>query len=500
MNSSPNAPSLSPTESAAELHANLSRLRDTIEHEAGQTLDGWRPAIEREDFLPSAENLARYLAMRKVDLRGIQDGLVELGMSSLGRCESHIRPTLDAASATLASVAGLPAEDYPLASAFFEGPQRVARARDAMFGQGEPGTRIMVTLPTEAAEDENIIRQFVYAGANSVRINCAHDDETAWAAMIRHVRTISREVGRDVRINMDLGGPKVRTDLGDKLKGKRLFSGDRISLVYELPEDRKGLAVTTLNHPELIDKLVIGSRVWLDDGKIGGVVESLDESGAVIEVTSVRPSGVKIKHGKGVNLPGVAVEIPALTEKDLNDLDFVARHADTIGFSFVQTPQDVRDLIAALQGRLGDAPLPAVMLKIETELAVRNLPRLLVQAGGKLPVAVMIARGDLSVELGMDRTSEMQEEILWMCAAAHVPTVWATQVLESLMKEGLASRAEVTDAAMGQRAECVMLNKGPYAPQGIAFLQEVLRRMARHHGKRIAIMGPLNSWREMQQL
>ena len=217
-------------------------------------------------------------------------------------------------------------------------------------------------------------------------------------------------------------------------------------------------------------------------------------------VTSVRPTGVKIKHGKGVNLPGVEVEIPALTEKDLRDLDFVARNADTIGFSFVQSPQDVRDLIAALEERLGDGELPAVMLKIETELAVRNLPRLLVQAGGRLPVSVMIARGDLSVELGMNRTSEMQEEILWMCAAAHVPTVWATQVLESLMKEGRASRAEVTDAAMGQRAECVMLNKGPYAPQGIAFLQEVLRRMERHHGKRIAILGPLHSWQERQAL
>ncbi|WP_068315083.1 pyruvate kinase [Aliiruegeria sabulilitoris] len=500
MKSSPSAPLLSATESAAEMHANLSRLRNAIEQEAEQTFDGWRPAIEREDFLPSAKNLARYLALRKVDLRGIQDGLVLMGMSSLGRCESHVGPTLDAASATLACVAGLTPEPYPIPSSFHDGPQRVSRARDAMFGEGQPGTRIMVTLPSEAAEDANIIRQFVYAGATSLRINCAHDDETAWAAMIRHIREISREVGRTVRINMDLGGPKVRTDLGDKLKGKRLFSGDRFSLVRELPEDRKGLAVATLNHPELIDRLVIGSRVWLDDGKIGGVVESLDENGAVIEVTSVRPSGVKIKHEKGVNLPGVAVEIPALTEKDLNDLDFVARHADTIGFSFVQTSQDVRDLITALEERLGDAPLPAVMLKIETELAVRNLPRLLVQAGGRLPVAVMIARGDLSVELGMDRTSEMQEEILWMCAAAHVPTVWATQVLESLMKEGLASRAEVTDAAMGQRAECVMLNKGPYAPQGIAFLQEVLHRMERHHGKRIALMGPLNSWRELQEL
>ncbi len=500
MEPSPAAHSLSPTESATELHGRLAQLRNGIEREAGKTLDDWRPAIRREEFLPSATNLARYLALRKVDLRDLQDRLIVLGLSSLGRCEDHVRATLDATSATLASIAGLTPEGYPSARAFHDGAARVALAKDAMFGPGQADTCIMVTLPTEAAEDENIVRQFVYAGADSVRINCAHDDEQVWGAMISHVRRVSEEVGRPVRINMDLGGPKLRTDLGDRLKGKRLFTGDRFRLVPGQPVKGKGIAEATLNHPELIGKLEVGTEIWLDDGKIGGRVEALEAGTALVEVTSVRPTGVKIKHGKGVNLPGVEVEIPALTEKDLNDLDFVARNADTIGFSFVQTPQDMRDLIAALEARLGDGDLPAVMLKIETELAVRNLPRLLVQAGGRLPVAVMIARGDLSVELGMNRTSEMQEEILWMCAAAHVPTVWATQVLESLMKEGRASRAEVTDAAMGQRAECVMLNKGPYAPQGIAFLQEVLRRMDRHHGKRIAILGPLHSWQEPQAL
>lgn len=502
MDSLNHAPLLSATENAAELHAAVSALRGSIEREAEATLQNWAPAIHRDAFRASAQNLARYLAMRKVDLREIQDRLVVLGLSSLGRCESHVGATLDAAVASLASIAGLTPEGYPPVDLFKAGPETVAGLTCDMFGpgSGKANTRIMVTLPTEAAADESIIRQFVYSGADAVRINCAHDDEGTWAAMIANTRRVSEEVGRPVRINMDLGGPKVRTDLGGKLKGKRLFAGDRFLLVHDLAEKRKGMPVATLNHPELIDKLAVGTEIWLDDGKIGGRVEALEAAAALVEVTSVRPTGVKIKHGKGVNLPGVAVEIPALTEKDLRDLDFVARNADTIGFSFVQSPQDVRDLIAALEERLGDDPLPAVMLKIETELAVRNLPRLLVQAGGRLPVAVMIARGDLSVELGMNRTSEMQEEILWMCSAAHVPTVWATQVLEQLMKEGRASRAEVTDAAMGQRAECVMLNKGPYAPQGIAFLQEVLRRMERHHGKGLAILGPLNSWREPQVL
>ena len=140
------------------------------------------------------------------------------------------------------------------------------------------------------------------------------------------------------------------------------------------------------------------------------------------------------------------------------------------------------------------------MLKIETPLAIRNLPRLIIQAGGAMPVAVMIARGDLAVEIGFERLSEMQEEILWLCEAAHVPVVWATQVLDSLVKDGTASRAETTDAAMGQRAECVMLNKGPHLAEAVIFLNQILHRMDRHQSKKSARLGPLQSWQAPQIL
>ena len=108
------------------------------------------------------------------------------------------------------------------------------------------------------------------------------------------------------------------------------------------------------------------------------------------------------------------------------------------------------------------------MLKIETQAAFNRLPMLLLAAMRHPPVAVMVARGDLGVEVGFERLSEVQEEILWLCEAAHVPVIWATQVLESLAKGGMPSRAEVTDAAMGSRAECVMLNKGPVHPRDAA--------------------------------
>jgi pyruvate kinase len=150
----------------------------------------------------------------------------------------------------------------------------------------------------------------------------------------------------------------------------------------------------------------------------------------------------------------------------------------------VQRPEDVDALHAEL-ARL-EAPRLGVVLKIETQAAFNRLPSLLLGAMRRPPVAVMVARGDLGVEVGFERLSEVQEEILWLCEAAHVPVIWATQVLESLAKGGLPSRAEVTDAAMASRAECVMLNKGPYIRETLRFLTDVLLRMQSHQQKKTA--------------
>jgi pyruvate kinase len=120
------------------------------------------------------------------------------------------------------------------------------------------------------------------------------------------------------------------------------------------------------------------------------------------------------------------------------------------------------------------------------------LPRLLLSALRTPPVGVMVARGDLAVEVGFERLAEVQEEILWLCEAAHVPAIWATQVLENLTKKGAPSRAEVTDAATAVRAECVMLNKGPYVIDAVAFLDDVLRRMQGHHDKKRAMLRRLS--------
>ncbi len=207
-----------------------------------------------------------------------------------------------------------------------------------------------------------------------------------------------------------------------------------------------------------------------------------------------RSKGEKLRLKKGLNFPDTALDLPPLTEKDLHDLDFVAENADLVGFSFVQRPSDITLIQQELAARRGERPAQPLVLKIETALAVRNLPELIVHGAGQQPLAVMIARGDLAVELGFEHISEVQENILWLCEAAHVPVIWATQVLAGLVEEGTPSRAEVTDAAMAQRAECVMLNKGPFIVEAVRFLDNVLHRMDRHQSKKSARLAPLELW------
>ncbi|WP_256090891.1 pyruvate kinase [Nostoc sp. KVJ20] len=209
-------------------------------------------------------------------------------------------------------------------------------------------------------------------------------------------------------------------------------------------------------------------------------------------MTHASPKGVKLRPEKGLNFPNTVLPLSPLTEKDLSDLDFVATHADIIGYSFVQRPADIELLQQELDKRCGK--LPAIVAKIETAIAVSNLPELIIYAAGKQSFGIMIARGDLAVEIGYQRLTEIQEEILWLCEAAHVPVIWATQVLESLVKDGTPSRGEMTDAGMAERAECVMLNKGPFIAEAIAILDDVLTRMEAHQLKKTPQLRALHSW------
>jgi pyruvate kinase len=242
--------------------------------------------------------------------------------------------------------------------------------------------------------------------------------------------------------------------------------------------------------PEIFSDVCVGEKIWFDDGKIGGVIRSVEQSRIRVEITKARTKGEKLRADKGINLPDSDLKLPALTTDDIALLPFVARNADLVGYSFVRKPSDIHLLQAEL-AKAGGSGL-GVILKIETRKAFDSLPRLILAAMRSSRIGVMIARGDLAVECGYERTGELQEEIMWIAEAAHVPVTWATQVLENLAKKGQPSRAEITDAAMAERAECVMLNKGPYMVDAVKMLDDVLRRMQHHQTKKFSLLRPLN--------
>lgn len=234
--------------------------------------------------------------------------------------------------------------------------------------------------------------------------------------------------------------------------------------------------------PDALLAVQPGHRVYIDDGKISASVLSIHEHYLEMEVTAPHGIPARIRPDKGLNFPDSSIDLPALTTRDRQDLAFVVKHASAVGLSFVHRPRDLYDLREALK-ELEKSDL-GIVVKIETREAVHRLAQLLL-AGLELPkFGVMIARGDLAVEVGFEHLARVQEDILCLCEAAHVPVIWATQVLETLAKSGLPARAEITDAAMGQRAECVMLNKGEHVLEAVTTLALLLEAEERHHLKK----------------
>ncbi|WP_053004823.1 pyruvate kinase [Kocuria sp. SM24M-10] len=562
----------------------------------------------------SALNLVDYVAVRSQDVRDLQRDLSRLGVSSLGRMEAGVMTHLTAVVETLQVLAArtdevfaAPDPGVPLEEPELPGAEVLRRNTDALLGPGREDrpTRIMVTLPAEAAGDRRLVESMVRAGMDVARINCAHDGPEQWEAMIGHVRAAERATGHEVRVAMDLAGPKLRTGpvepgpqvekikpvrdsrgrvtaparlwLGDpdpgvdddapavpvadpawiaaRVPGERLRlkdargSGRTLRVleatgpgvlvecsktVYfatglaveaedgtegvlgELPAVEQHLRVRTgdvlvltrdmapapvraqgphrigCSLPEAFTDAREGQPVWLDDGKIRCRITAVSPEEIELAVLQAAPGGAKLRARKGINLPETDLRISALTDEDRAHLPFVAEHADAVNMSFVRSRQDVTDLLEELEA-VGRRELD-ITLKIETVGGFQALPLMLLEAMRWQDVGVMIARGDLAVEAGFERLAEVQEEILWLCEAGHVPVVWATQVLESLAKKGLPSRAEVTDAAMGQRAECVMLNKGPFVVDAIEALDDILVRMEGHAHKKSDMLRRLNAW------
>lgn len=266
-----------------------------------------------------------------------------------------------------------------------------------------------------------------------------------------------------------------RQTLGRKSK----FSKDNIQL--EMAEIQVLL-------PEIIDDIKVGDIILFDDGMIKSKVISRNENNAELEITDCYKS--KISSQKGINLPNTELRLPALTEQDIENLPFVAKYADIVGYSFVRTAEDVQFLYDKLDKY--SAKDVGVVFKIENKDAFQNLPQILLEGMKRHRIGVMIARGDLAAEIGFERISEVQNQILWICEAAHVPVIWATQVLNNLAKTGIPTRAEISDASLGAHAECIMLNKGPYINDAIKTLSDILERMQAHGFKKKDSLRVLN--------
>jgi pyruvate kinase len=297
--------------------------------------------------------------------------------------------------------------------------------------------------------------------------------------MVANVRRAGRACGRDLRILFELAGPSCRINLVGPAARQRLKPGDRLMLVRgPLTDDERFPNQASCTLPQILDRLAPGQTMWFDDGKLQGEVEELRDEGVLVRVLRTGPKGAKLQPEKGLYFPDTDLGLAPLMPADLEALDFAVREVDMIGYSFVQRSNDVAQLQQEMAARRPDWQRLGLIAKVEKRQAVQNLPEIIVQAARRQPFGVMIARGDLALGIGFARLAEMQEELLWLCEAAHVPVIWATEVLENLRKKGTFVRGEMTDAAMAARAECVMLNKGPYIGEAIDVLQGLLVRTA----------------------
>lgn len=478
------------------------KLRKDVYLEGRETFNRWKPRIKNPLFLDSSKNLAFYLALRRRDIRQLQESLMPWGLSSLGRLESRTLDNLDAVIASLSKISGHSEfqYDYPSLNSFLKGKWQLDQNTERIFGKNPANrySRIMVTLPTEAGENEKFVVDLLSAGMNVARINCAHDNPDIWVKMIEYIRKAEKKLHRKCKILMDIAGPKIRIErLYTTLMNPKVRVGDRIFLTgNELLQSCHGIEIVLgCSIPKIIFSLNEGEPILIDDGKIEGVVETITDDGVIVRIKKLSgQKGVRIKAEKGLSFPHSNFKIDILSEKDKKDLDFVCQHADIIGFSFVKDTEDIILVQNEIRKRLDEesASKVVLMVKMETIQGVENLSEIIVTAAGQNPLCVMIARGDLAVEAGYLRLAELQEEILWICEAADIPVVWATQVLESMLKTGIPTRAEITDVSAGSSAECVMLNKGNYILDGMHILDNILEKMQEHQYKKMSKLRALN--------
>ena len=327
-------------------------------------------------------------------------------------------------------------------------------------------TKIVCTIGP-ASSSREMLDRMVAAGMDVARLNFSHGTHEEHAEVIRTIRDAESSWGHPVTIVQDLQGPKVR--LGRFVGGQALLlNGETFTLSAKsiMGTDTRA----TLSHPEFLPVLKPGDQVWMDDGMIQLVVQSAAPEEAVCRVTA---GGVVSDH-KGISLPRIPVPVASLTEKDREDLRFgIAQGVDYVAVSFVRTASDIQEVKRFIHEQGADLPIIA---KLERAEVVGNLPSIL-----PLVDAVMVARGDLGLEIPLERVPRVQKEILRKARAASVPVIVATQVLESMRTEPRPTRAEASDAAgaVDGGADAIMLSgetaTGFYPVRSVEVLDAIIR-------------------------
>jgi pyruvate kinase len=334
----------------------------------------------------------------------------------------------------------------------------------------EPRGRKVKILATvgPASADPDMLRRLFRAGVDAFRINMSHGEHEAHAAAIKAIRALEKEFHRPIAVLCDLQGPKLR--VGTFAEGQALIPHGREFTLDRDPTPGDATRVC-LPHPELFEVLAAGQRLLINDGKISlrVTVAAVDKLVCIAEVGGV------ISDRKGINVPDAEVPIPALTEKDRGDLAFALDHgADWIGLSFVQRPEDIADARKLMGGR------GALCAKIEKPQAIRRLDEII-----QLSDAVMVARGDLGVELRPEEVPPLQKRIVNATRLTGKPVIVATQMLESMVESPAPTRAEVSDVANAvyDGADAVMLSAetaaGQWPEEAVMMMDSIARQVER---------------------
>lgn len=338
--------------------------------------------------------------------------------------------------------------------------------------------KIVATLGPGSSE-EGILTQMVDAGLDVARLNFSHGDHEGHAAMITMIRRISQKLGKPVTILMDLQGPKLR--IGNLTDGPiELVSGQEVALSSEQNPSNlpKGTTFIPFDVPKLHEALRPGNHILLDDGQLEFEVTRLDGTNIFAKVIL----GGLLKSHKGVNLPGSRLDIPILTEKDLSDLQFGLDHGvDLVAVSFVKSADDIRMVKQTMRSMTESKWLPPVVAKLERPEAVQNLEDIVQVTDG-----VMVARGDLGVEMSPAIVPSVQKSIIKTANQYGKFVITATQMLESMINNPRPTRAEAADVANAifDGSDAVMLSAesavGKYPVQSIRMMDTIIREAENH--------------------